>query len=69
MGLLDIINLDVLPRTSAYYPTKTIDSLTHYSGGQFAPAGGGQFEMAQGGYFTVATGGQFAWVFHSGAAL
>jgi hypothetical protein len=50
--------------TSAYYPTKTFDSLAHFTGGQFALAAGGQFEMADGGYFTVARGGQFAWVFH-----
>ena len=41
-------------RTSAYYPTKTFDSLSHFTGGQFALAIGGQFEMAEGGYFTVA---------------
>ena len=52
-------------RTSAYYPTKTFDSLSHFTGGQFALAIGGQFEMAEGGYFTVARGGQFAWVFHA----
>jgi len=64
MGLLDINYLGCLPGTSAYYPTKTVDSLPHFTGGQFALAGGGQFEMADGGQFTVATGGQFAWVFH-----
>jgi hypothetical protein len=39
--------------TSAYYPTKTFDSLS-LTGGQFALATGGQFEMADGDYFTVA---------------
>jgi hypothetical protein len=40
--------------TSAYYPTKTFDSLSHFTGGQFALATGGQFEMADGDYLIVA---------------
>jgi hypothetical protein len=63
MGLLDIIYLECLARTSAYYPTKTIDSLSPNQGGHFGPAKGGQFEMAEGGLFDSAGGGQFAWVF------
>jgi transposase len=63
MGLLDINYLGCLARTSAFYPTNTIDSLSPNQGGQFEPAEGGQFEMAEGGQFSSAKGGQFEWVF------
>jgi hypothetical protein len=36
-------------KTSAYYPTKTLDSSAHFTGGQFVLAAGGQFDMADGG--------------------
>jgi hypothetical protein len=63
MGLLDINYLRCLARTSDYYPTNTIDSLSPNQGGQFGSAEGGQFEMAEGGQFSSARGGQFEWVF------